>query len=86
MLTSVTAWESFADYRGRWVRKRTTLGVLLNIRDDLEFAVAKGEELTTQRLTEFRDRYNRCLAEEQQLWLAERSKTISDQKTGTPSS
>jgi hypothetical protein len=81
-LTGLSGWESFADYGGRWIRKKTTLGDLLNLRDDINFALAGDGQLTEPQLREYRERYNRYIGEEHRLWVNERSKSISSPIAG----
>lgn len=76
-LTALTGWESFSDHGGRWIRKKTMLGQLLNLRDDLNFALAGSQELSEQQTIDFRKRLTDCVEEEQRLWITQRAKSIA---------
>ena len=77
LLTALTAWESFADNSGRWVRRKVLLGTLWDIRDDLKFSEAQPPKLSEELLSELYSRLKSCLREENQEWATRRAKSIT---------
>jgi hypothetical protein len=72
LVTSLAAWEAFADHRWKWVQYRSTLHEIYRIRDDLEFAVSKMRVLTNDDLNAFYQQLVRIVDETDQAWLRQR--------------
>jgi Protein of unknown function (DUF4231) len=75
--TMLTAWEAFADNSWKWVRYRTTLVNLYNIRDDLRFKLADGGQLSEGEATEFFQQLKTVLSETNDEWMSKRVYSIS---------
>jgi len=72
-LTSIVAWEAFSDYKWKWVRYRSTLHSLYNLRDNLNFAKAKSGMLSTDEVDAFYQQLMQIVDETEQAWLSQRS-------------
>ena len=81
--TMVVSWESFSDNTWKWVRYRSTLSNLYNIRDDIGFEIAGNAQADPKTAREYFDRLNLALEETNEDWMSKRVKTISGTLTST---
>jgi len=76
IVTLVTGWETFADYPSRWIRYRTILAVLYDIRDDLEYYHSTMKEIPDEKIKELYDRLKAAIRESNEEWLNRRVPAI----------
>jgi hypothetical protein len=84
LLTSLTAWENFADTAGRWVRRRALYATMLQIHDGLSFYEHHPGGPTEQQLDDIYQRMRTCLADENAEWGTRRAKSITTPLTSQP--
>jgi len=77
IVTAMGSWETFSDYRGKWIRSRSTLVTLYNIRDDLRYALAGNEELPNTEFDKFYERLRLALSETNEDWVSRRGNAIA---------
>jgi hypothetical protein len=75
-VTAMTSWETFADYRGKWIRERSVLVILYDIRDDLSYALAGSKQLSDEETDKFYDRLRLALSLVNEQWMTVRAKAI----------
>jgi hypothetical protein len=75
-ITSLNIWESFADYRWKWIRYRATLSALYTIRDDFLYAKSGGSVLTAELVDNFYDQLKRAVHETNEEWMSQRGTAI----------
>jgi hypothetical protein len=77
-LTSLGAWEAFADHRWKWIRYRATLSALYTIQDDFHFRRKSKQNLTVKEVEEFYMQMRGAVHETNQEWMSQRGNAISD--------
>jgi len=75
-VTAVSIWESFADYRWKWIRYRATLSTLYTIRDDFYYAKSGGVDLAPEVIDQFYDQLKRAVHETNEEWMSQRGTAI----------
>jgi hypothetical protein len=76
-LTGLAAWESFTDYRWKWIRYRTTLSNLYSLRDDVHFAKAGNAGLLTDEdVRKFHSLLLETVHESNEEWMKQRGMAI----------
>jgi hypothetical protein len=75
-VTALSIWESFADYRWKWIRYRATLSTLYTIRDDFIYAQSGGNILTQEDIDQFYDQLKRAVHETNEEWMSQRGTAI----------
>jgi hypothetical protein len=77
LVTALTAWDTFADYRGKWIRSRSVLVTLYNIRDDLRYTLAGDGKPLEAVISEFYERLKLALNETNEEWMSNRGNALS---------
>ena len=77
-LTSLGAWEAFADHRWKWIRYRATLSMLYTIQDDFHFRQKSKSGLSVKDVREYYIQMRNAVHETNQEWMAQRGNSISD--------
>jgi hypothetical protein len=76
-LTGLAAWESFTDYRWKWIRYRTTLSNLYSLRDEVHFAKAGNAGLLTDEdVRKFHGLLQETVHESNEEWMKQRGTAI----------
>jgi hypothetical protein len=77
VLTGLAAWESFTDYRWKWIRYRTTLSNLYSLRDEMHFAKAgNAGQLTNEDVQKFHKLLQETIHESNEEWMKQRGTAI----------
>jgi hypothetical protein len=77
VLTVVTGWEAFADYSWEWIRYRTTLASLYDLRDDFEYQISTSRGISEEKTQELYDRIKLTIKETSEEWMSKRPLSIS---------
>jgi hypothetical protein len=77
-ITGISAFETFNDPYWKWVRYRTTLVDLYEIRDDLDYLSNGSETIPKSKLDALFDRLKIALKKTNQEWLSKRAKVIGE--------
>lgn len=68
--TLLTAWDTFFNYRGFWIRYTGTLNELYELKDNLEYLRTKEiENIKTEELDQLYQQYQRILDETNTTWV-----------------
>jgi hypothetical protein len=81
-LTSLGAWEAFADHRWKWIRYRATLSALYTIQDDFRFGRASKGGMSVEQVTEFYRQVRNAVHETNQEWMAQRGNSLGEGNKG----
>ena len=76
-VTVITACEAFADFSWKWIRYRTTLMTLYDIRDDFSYQLSESKELPVEKTNEFYDRIKLAIKETNEEWAGKRAPSIA---------
>jgi hypothetical protein len=77
-LTSLGAWEAFADHRWKWIRYRATLSSLYTIQEDFCFRRMNTQQLTLGDITEYYTQMRNAVHETNQEWMSQRGNSIGN--------
>ena len=73
-MTVVSAWESFYNYRPRWIQNNDTLMKLYELNSDIKYQKSlKGSHLNTEEIDKFYQRYEVILRAANENWKDDRS-------------
>jgi hypothetical protein len=75
-MTVVNAWDGVYQYRRRWVQSNDTLMKLYELRFDIEYVkIRNGDNLSSEAVDQFRERYQNILRETNERWQEDRMRT-----------
>jgi hypothetical protein len=72
--TMITAWEAFADHTWKWIRYRSMLARLYEIRDQFHFGIVENPLLPPDKTQEFFDQLEAALREVNEAWVNKHTK------------
>jgi hypothetical protein len=77
-ITGVSAFETFNDPYWKWIRYRTTLVDLYEIRDNLEYLAKRAKPVTEKDVDALFERLKIALKKTNQDWLSKRARVIGE--------
>lgn len=78
----LTAWDTFFNYRGLWIRYTVTLNELYDLKDDIEYLRTNEiKDIRTQDLDQLYQQYQRILNENNTTWIDLRKEHKSTDKS-----
>jgi hypothetical protein len=80
--TLLTAWDTFFNYRGLWIRYTGTLNELYELKDNIEYlCTGEPQNIKTEDLDNLYQQYQRVLDENNTTWVGLRKEHKSTGNT-----
>ena len=75
-ISGITAWEMFSEHAWRWIRARTMVAEIHDLKEDLEFSLTGRSPPDEKRLDEFYLRLKSILRSQNEVWASKRADAI----------